>query len=305
MNPSVTVTEPTSVVKSHRQCRGQVKIQVEVARVGPSTFKEVILVDPGSTHLLSSFRLEASQPLFCGQAYCASCAGIQVSDARLQCSPDIATFKIPSRCRKRVNGQWFRGDLESLMYAFLLLLSSRIDPLVCSISFALKDSLGNNVVTYQVEAPFKARTHARVRMQIPTQLPSFGHYQPVQPTVLAFPQPSPNLGSTEVTIPPPLPRIVDIIPRIGPHYASQKLWVKVQNLPRGAGLQYLIGFGNGDTMRTSFVCSEGDQVQILECATPITSAACFVYPWLMQHHNPHIPIGFSDVHYTFASDSFS
>jgi hypothetical protein len=147
----------------------------------------------------------------------------------------------------------------------------------------------------QVDTLFKARTHdSSIQTQIPLLFPALDHHQPVQSNVVAM---SPDLESTEMTVaPPPPPRIVDMIPQIGPHYASQRVWVKVQNLPRGDSLHYLISFGDLGTVSTSFVSSEGDQVQILECMTPITSTPCFVHPSLMHDQ---IPIGFSDIHYTF------
>lgn len=97
----------------------------------------------------------------------------------------------------------------------------------------------------------------------------------------------------------PSPQIVDIIPQFGPHFSSQRVWVKVQNLPRGKGLHYFIEFGEVGIASASFVCSEGDQVQILECATPITSTPRSTILSLMHDHNPQIPIGSGNVEYTF------
>ena len=99
----------------------------------------------------------------------------------------------------------------------------------------------------------------------------------------------------------PPPRIVDINPRFGPYFASQRIWLKIQNLPRGNGLRYSVRFGETDVVSTSFVCSEEDEVQLLECTTPITSTPCFSFPSLMHHYDPHTPIGSSDVYYEFAS----
>jgi hypothetical protein len=160
----------------------------------------------------------------------------------------------------------------------------------CSISFALRDCFGNDIATCQVETPLKARIHQLVQPALPQASPDFGSTQ----TTVSPPLPAP---------PPPTPRIVDIIPRFGPHFASQRIWVKVENLPRGNGLHYLIGFEEAGTVATSFVCSEGDQVQILECATPITSRPCYAIPSLMYHHDPQILIGSSDVYYGFAPQS--
>ena len=153
----------------------------------------------------------------------------------------------------------------------------------------------------QVDTLFKARTHdSSIQTQIPLQLSALDHHQPVQSNDVAMPLPLTNHDSesTEMTVPPP-PRIVDVIPRFGPHYASQRVWVRVQNLPRGDSLHYRIGFGELGAVSTSFVCSEGDQVQILECFTPITSTPGSVHPSLMHDHGPQMPIGFSDIHYTF------
>jgi len=138
-----------------------------------------------------------------------------------------------------------------------------------------------------METPLKARMH-----------------QAVQPNLLALPHPSSNFGSTEMTSPPPSPpQIVDIIPRSGPHSKSQRVWLKVQNLPRGNDLHYFVGFGELGIVSTSFVCSEDDEVQILECTTPITSTPCLAIPALMHHYEPHIAFGSSDLYYEFASQS--
>ena len=84
---------------------------------------------------------------------------------------------------------------------------------------------------------------------------------------------------------------------------SQILWLKVQNLPRGNGLRYLVGFGVAGVEITSFVCSEEDKVQILECTTPITTTPCITILSLMHFYDPHTPLGSSDVSYEFASQS--
>jgi len=97
----------------------------------------------------------------------------------------------------------------------------------------------------------------------------------------------------------PLPQIVDVIPQSGPHFTRQRVWFKVQNLPRGDNLHYFIGFGEAGIVSTSFVCSEGDQIQILECETPVTSTPYSTIPWLTQGDGPEIPIGSSNVKYAF------
>ena len=157
----------------------------------------------------------------------------------------------------------------------------------------LRDYLGNDVATHQIETPLSARTHQASQP-----------HQAVQPNIIALPQASSNLGSTETMSPPPLaPQIVDIIPQSGPHFRNQRIWLKVQNLPRGNGLRYLVGFGEAGIVSTSFVCSEEDKVQILECSTPITPTPCFTVPSLMQFSDPHTPLGSSDVSYEFASQA--
>jgi len=146
---------------------------------------------------------------------------------------------------------------------------------------------------YQVETPLRARSHQAVQS-----------HQAVPPNLLALPHPSSNFGSTEMTLPPPSPpQIVHIIPRSGPHSKGQRVWLKVQNLPRGNDMHYLVGFGELGIVSTSFVFSEDDEVQILECTTPITSTPCIVIPSLMHHYEPHIPLGSSDLYYEFASQS--
>jgi len=163
----------------------------------------------------------------------------------------------------------------------------------------LKDYLGNDVAMYKVETPLRARTHQAAQTHQAVQ-----PYQAVQPNLLALPHPSSNFGSTETTLPPPPPpQIVDIIPRSGPHSKGQRVWFKVQNLPRGNDMHYSVGFGELGIVGTSFVCSEDDEVQILECTTPITSTPCLVIPSLMHHYEPHIPLGSSDLCYEFASQS--
>ena len=165
-----------------------------------------------------------------------------------------------------------------------------IDAFASSISFALRDRHGNDVATYQMGTQLKAQT-----------LPASQLYQPVQPNFLDLIQANCDYPSIEISLPPPPPRIVDINPQSGPYFANQRVWLKVKNLPRGDGLHYLVGFGGPGIVDTSFVSSEGDQVQILECTTPITSTPCICFPSLMRHYDPQIPIVFSDVSYEFNS----
>jgi hypothetical protein len=134
-------------------------------------------------------------------------------------------------------------------------------------------------------------------------LPASQLHQLVQPTFLASPPSNRDFASTETTLSPPQPRIVDINPHFGPHFASQRVWLKVQNLPRGSGLHYLVRFGEAGIVSTSFVCSEGDEVQFLDCTTPIASTPCICIPTLMHYYDPQTPIGSSDVYYEFASQS--
>ena len=97
----------------------------------------------------------------------------------------------------------------------------------------------------------------------------------------------------------PLPQIVDVIPQFGRHFTRERVWFKVHNLSRGDGLHYFIRFGEAGIVSTSFVCSEGDQIQVLECVTPVTPMPYSTIPTLMQGDNPQIPIGSSDVQYAF------
>ena len=153
----------------------------------------------------------------------------------------------------------------------------------------LRDCHGDNVARYQVETTLRARAHQASQP-----------HQAVQPNILALPQAS--SGSTERVLPPPLaPQIVDIFPRSGPHFMSQRILLKVQNLPRGYRLRYLVGFCEAGIRLSSFVSSKEDEVQILECTTPITSTPCYVIPSLMRLDVPHTPLGYSDVSYEFAS----
>ena len=144
----------------------------------------------------------------------------------------------------------------------------------------------NNVATFRVETPLKSRKHHS------NQQP-----QPVQQNYAALSQASPDFGSTQTMV--PLPQILDINPRYGQHSTNQRVWVAIQNLARGNGEQYLIGFGHAGMVTTSFVSSEGDQVQILECTTPTTSTLCSFFLSLMHDHDPQTPIGSGHAYYTF------
>jgi len=260
-----------------------------------------------NSELLENYPCDLSRLFLYVQAHCTSCAMMQASDASPRCAPLVfllppsiespikvlmvfddfntwfsqtATFKIPPRYRKPSNGQWFRCGRESLVYVFSLIPSLDIDVFACSISFALRDWFGNDVATCQLETPLKTRTHGQVQM-------------------LALPQASPDFGSTVTTAPPP--QIVDINPRSGLHSAGQRVWVKVLNLPRGNGQRYLIEFDGVGIVSTSFESPEGDQVQILECTTPITPTPCGTLPALKYYWDPQSPIGSSDVQYFFTA----
>ena len=103
-----------------------------------------------------------------------------------------------------------------------------------------------------------------------------------------------------VPTPPPPPQIVGIIPQYGTHFTSQRVWIKVQNLPRDNDQKYLIGFGYAGTVTTSFVTSEEDQDQILECGTPVTATSCICLLSLMRDDDPQTSIDSSHIYYTFA-----
>lgn len=160
-----------------------------------------------------------------------------------------------------------------------------------SVSLVLKNCFGI-VATFRLQTPLRARTHQG----------SQPHQAPVQQNIFALPQAISDLaGSTNTTAlpPPPSPQIVDINPQHGPHFVGQRVWVKVQNLPQGNGQRYLIGFGHAGIVTTSFVSSEGDQVQILECTTPETPTSCAFLLSLMHDDDPQTPIAFGHIYYTF------
>ncbi len=193
----------------------------------------------------------------------------------------------------------------------------------------MKDSFGGDA-TFQLQTPLRIRKHERSQPQHAPVQPQHVLVQPqhapvlpnlaqassgfgIDTTVLVQPQHVPvqpqhapvlpNLAqassgfgiTTTVLSPPPpaSPRILDINPQYGPHSTSQRVWVQVQNLPRGNGEQYDIEFSQVGMVATSFLSEEGDQVQILECTTPITSTPCMSCPSLRHAHNPQTPIGSS------------
>ena len=158
-----------------------------------------------------------------------------------------------------------------------------------------------NVATFQMPTPFRVRTHQRSELHQSIVQPQ---HAPVQPDLEALPQVSSGFGDIDSTVlppppPPPPPRIVDINPQCGPQYTSQRIFILVENLPRGNGEQYCIRFGNAGTVATSFKSPQGDLVQILECMTPITTTSCAWFPSLMRDHDPQTAIASSSVHYTF------
>ena len=105
-------------------------------------------------------------------------------------------------------------------------------------------------------------------------------------------------GSTVLSPPRPPPCIIDINPQSGPHSTSQRVWVRVENFPRDTGETFFIGFGDLGVVASSFMSSEGDQVQLLECVTPITSTSCALFLSLMTD-DLETPMASSDVYYTF------
>ena len=160
----------------------------------------------------------------------------------------------------------------------------------CSISFALDDAFGS-VGTFQLQTPLRIRKHEKPQSQ----------HVPVQPNHIALPQASSGFGIDMTVLPPllPSPHIVDINPQYGPYSISQRVWVRVQNLSRGNGEQYAIDFGQVGMVTTSFVSEEGDQVQILECTTPIAPTPCISCLSLRHSHDPQTPIGSSQAIYRY------
>ena len=140
----VSILEPTRILDDHLQYRDQVKIRVEVQSVG-STFKNVVLVDTDSIHLLGNYLSDPSQLILHATACCASCSAMHVPNARRRCDPpafflqpsiespitavtsfdgfntrcsQIPSFEVPLQYRRPSNGQSIRCDQESLMYVF-------------------------------------------------------------------------------------------------------------------------------------------------------------------------------------------
>ena len=150
LNLLINIAEPTRIIDGHLQYRDSMKILVEVESVG-STFKKLVLVDPGSKEPLGNDLCDPSQLILYAIAYCATCAAAHVPDARRRCDPfafllppmieepvmvlmssdgfhirlsRAVTFKVPHRYRRPPHGQWYRCDNESLMYVLPLILSS-------------------------------------------------------------------------------------------------------------------------------------------------------------------------------------
>lgn len=164
----------------------------------------------------------------------------------------------------------------------------------------MEDSFGTSVGTFQLQTPLRIRKHEKCQSQ---HVPVQPQHAPVQPNLFALPQASSGFGIDTTVLPPPSPppspHIVDINPRYGPHSTSQRVWVRVHNLPRANGEQYALEFGQVGMVATSFVSEEGDQVQILECTTPIPPTPCISYPSLRHSHDPQTPIGSSQAIYSF------
>ena len=152
---------------------------------------------------------------------------------------------------------------------------------------------------FQMQTPLRVRKHEKSQ---PHQAIVQPVHVPVQPDLVVLPQASSGFGGIDSTVlppPSPPPCIVDINPQSGPHSTSQRVWIRVENLPRGNGEQYCIEFGHAGTVATLFKSSEGDQVQILECMTPITPTSCALFLSLMCAHDFQTPIASSCVYYTF------
>ena len=151
LNLLINIVQPTRIIDDHLQYRDSMKILVEVESVG-STFKEVVLVGPGSKDLVGNDLRDPSQLIFYAIAYCATCAAVHVPDSRQRCDPfafllpprmenpitvltyfddfntrcsRVVSFKVPYRYLRPVSGQWSRCANESLMYVSPLIPSSR------------------------------------------------------------------------------------------------------------------------------------------------------------------------------------
>ena len=151
LNLLVNILEPTGILDGHLLYRDRVRIRVEVEPVG-STFKRVVLVHPGSIHLLQNYLSDPSHLILSAIAYCASCVAMHVPDARRRCDPptfllppsikwpievlmsfvdsntrfsQIAAFDVPRHDRRPSYCQGYRCDNESLMYVFSLIPSFR------------------------------------------------------------------------------------------------------------------------------------------------------------------------------------
>ena len=135
------------ILDGHFEYRNQVKIRVDVERVG-SSYKGLALGDLPSIQLLGNYLPDLSQLLLSATASCASCMMTQAADSGQRCDPHTfsltprkagtflsfddyntrysrdATFKIPFRYRSPSQGQWSRCGAESLMSVFCLIPGS-------------------------------------------------------------------------------------------------------------------------------------------------------------------------------------
>ena len=146
LNLRIDILEPTRVLDGHLQYRDQVKIRIDVERLG-FRFKEVVLADPCSIQLPGNHLSDPSQLILHATASCASCTTQAFRTGR-KCSPmtfrlipsiegvlmsfddyntrysRVTAFKIPHRYRRPTHGQWSRCSDESLMHVFCLMASS-------------------------------------------------------------------------------------------------------------------------------------------------------------------------------------
>lgn len=145
LNLTATALVPSRVVDDHLQYREQLKLLVEIERLG-SRFKEVVLLDPGS--MLGNHHADPSRLFLSVTAYCAPCATTQASESQRRCDPlsfplppsvqglllafdhshtrfsRAVTLNIPRRYRRPSGDQWHRCGAESLVYVFSLIQSS-------------------------------------------------------------------------------------------------------------------------------------------------------------------------------------
>ena len=147
MNVVIT-PKPGRILDGHFEYRNQVKIRVDVVRVG-SGYRELALGDLPSMQRLGNYLPDLSQLFLSATASCASCT-TQAADIEQRCDPHtfsltprkagtflsfddyntrysrVATFKIPFRYRSPSQGQWSRCGAESLMSVFFLIPGSSI-----------------------------------------------------------------------------------------------------------------------------------------------------------------------------------